>query len=98
MGDRFENISNSTIVERSFNKLAKDYGDDTAQALQQLAGEIEKSGDREAAETFEAFNEELQKPEPKKSVLKSLFNGITLALPTLNTMTDLIEKISKIFT
>ena len=102
-GDHFENISHSTIVNRSivqksFNKLARDYDDDTAQALQQLAEEIEKSGNREAAETFEAFNEELQKPEPKKSILRSLFNGITEALPALSSMTDLIEKISKIFT
>jgi hypothetical protein len=32
---------------------------------------IEKSGNKEAAEMFDSFNEEPQKPEPKKSVLRT---------------------------
>jgi hypothetical protein len=58
--------------------------------------EIEKAGNREAAENFDTFNEELQKPEPKKSVLRALWGGITTALPSILQMTDVVTKISKV--
>src|SRR5215211_5184912 len=102
VGDRFENISGSTIINRStvenaFNRVQKDFDQETANALLKVAEEIEKSGNKEAAEMFESFNEELQKPEPKKPVLRSLWAGMVEAMPTLAQLTDVVAKISTLF-
>lgn len=102
MGDIFENIRDSTIVnrsivEKSFNKVREEIDQDTAMALLRVAEEIAKSGNPEAAELFEGFNEELQKPEPRGSVLKSIWDGIEKALPTIVQLTDVVTRISKLF-
>jgi hypothetical protein len=101
MGDKFENIHTSTIVnhslvEKSFNKVRRDYDEETADVLKKIADVIEKSNNEDAAENFTSFNEELQKPEPKKSVLRSLWSGITTSLPTIVQMTDVVTKIDKL--
>jgi hypothetical protein len=102
MSDKFENIHNATIVnrslvEKSFNQVKSDFDQETADALKLVAKEIEKSGNKEAAENFDSFNEELQKPEPKKSVLRVLWGGVTTALPSILQITDVVTKISKLF-
>jgi hypothetical protein len=101
MGDKFENIHTSTIVihslvEKSFNKFRNDFDEETADALKKIADEIAKSNNEDAAEIFTLFNEELQQPEPKKSVLRSLWSGITTSLPTIVQMTDVVTKITKL--
>ena len=101
MGDKYENIHSSTIVnhslvENSFNKVRRDFDEETANALKKIADEIEKSNNKDAAENFSSFNEELQKPEPKKTVLRSLWSGITTALPTILQVTDVATKIDKL--
>jgi len=104
MGDVniFENIQKSTIitdsiVKNSFNKVNEKYGEDVANALLQIAAFIEKSKNREAGKLFDTFNEELNKPEPKKSVLKRLWEGIEKALPTITKLSDAIVKLQMLF-
>lgn len=101
MGDRFDNIHSATIinrslVEKSFNKIRSDYDEETANALKEVAAEIEKLRNKEAAENFDTFNEELQKQEPKKAVLRALWGGVTGALPSILQMTDAVTKILKL--
>lgn len=101
-GDVFQNITGSTIVnksivEASFNKIKEEFDSDTANALKVVAAEIEKAGNKEAAELFESFNEELQKPEPKRSVLRNFWNGIVEALPQLTSLAEVVVKISALF-
>ena len=103
MGDRFQNVTGGTIVNRSlvdqsFNRVRQTAGADVAEALQQVAAIIEASGNKAAAEQFDAFNEELQKPEPRKSVLRTLWSGVVAALPSLDTAVDLAAKIGTLFT
>lgn len=103
MGDRFENISNSTLINRSvvqsaFNKVASEHDRDTARALKLIADEIERSGSKGAAETFNSFAEELHKSDPRKPVLRTLWNGVVAALPTVVQMTDAVSKITALFT
>ena len=100
-GDVFKNITGSTIVnwstvEASFNKVKEEFDPDIANALKVIAEQIEKSGNKEAAENFDAFNEELQKPEPRKSVLRAHWGGITAALPSVLQMTDIVTRISNL--
>ena len=99
--DKFENIHGSTIVnrsmvEKSFNKVKSDFDEETAVALKKVADEIEKSRNKEAAENFESFNEELQKPEPRRATMHALWSGVTTALPTITQMTDVTTKIAKL--
>ena len=102
MGDVFKNIQNATIinksvVENSFNKIKEGYGEDVAKALLQIAEFIEGSGNKEAGELFDSFNEELNKPESKKPVLKSIWAGIEKALPAITALSEAIVKLAPIF-
>jgi hypothetical protein len=58
-------------------------GLDTAAALSQVADAIEMSGNKDAADSFNAFNEELQQPMPRKSLLSSCWNALVEELPTI---------------
>jgi tetratricopeptide (TPR) repeat protein len=102
MGDKIENIQNSTIINRSvvsdsFNKIKEGYGEDVANALMQIAEFIEESGNKEAGELFDSFNNEIKEQEPKKSVLKSLWGGIEKALPAITAVSEAIIKLKTIF-
>jgi hypothetical protein len=102
MGDKFSNISDSTIVnrsivEKSFVKFERE-DPELAQALREVAAQIESSGSESAGELFDAFNAELQQPEPKKPVLASLWNGIVAAVPTIKDMTEIVTRIAALFT
>jgi hypothetical protein len=89
MGDVFKNIgSGATVINRSNLVNAMNVTKDTldpsvSEALRKLAEFIEQSGNKEAAENFNAFTEELQQSSPRKSLLKSFWNGMLAALPTL---------------
>lgn len=102
MGDKFENIRDATIinksvVENSFNKIRAEQGEEVASALKAIAGFIERSGNKEAGELFDRFNEELNKPEPKKSVLKSVWAGIEKAIPVATALAEPVAKLATLF-
>jgi hypothetical protein len=102
MGDVFKNISSSTIISRStvenaFNQVQQRFGDDVANALLQVASAVASSGNKEAAENLNGFNEELQKHQPSKSVLKSLWQGLLEVLPSLATLGEATAKIVTLF-
>ena len=101
MGDKFENITNSTIVNRSkvensFNSVRDKFDEETANAIVQIAEIVDSSDNQEAGELFDAFNDEINKPEPKKSLLKSFWSGLTATLPILATTAGIAEKVMKI--
>jgi hypothetical protein len=89
-------VSHST-VESAFNRVAAKHDEETAKALFQVEAAINKSGNKDAAENFESFSGELSKPEPKKSLLKTLWQGTLAALPTVKELPDVIAKISALF-
>jgi hypothetical protein len=102
MGDKFKNISGSTIINRSnltnsLNKIKENHGEVVADAIKEIGKIIEKSGNDEAAELFNAFNNESSKDSPSKPLLKSFWNGITSTLPVIEKSVRLIEKISSLF-
>jgi len=63
----------------------------------QIAEFIEESGNKEAGELFDSFNNEIKEPEPKKSMLKSLWGGIEKALPAITTLSEAVVKVVTIF-
>lgn len=102
MGDKFSNISHATIVNRSvvegaFNRVKEEFGESVAKALKDVEAAINRSGNKEAAENFESFGEELQRPSPRKSILKTLWRGVLAALPVIPEIGDAIAQIQKLF-
>lgn len=100
--NKFENIQNSTvinnsIVNNSFNKVKTEYGEDIVNALMEVSKFIEKSGDLSARILFDKFNEELNKPQPDKSTIRKIWEGIEKTLPTINALSDVIVKLSPLF-
>lgn len=90
-------VVNRSIVQHAFNKVKDEHDEETAKALLRIEEAINNSGNKEAVENFESFNEELAKPTPKKSILKTLWKGTLEALPELTKLIDMIEKIEKLF-
>jgi hypothetical protein len=89
VGDVFKNIgAGATIINRSSLVNAMNVANNTVdpsvgEALRQLAEFIQQSGNKEAAENFNEFTKELQQPSPRKSLLRSFWNGMLAALPTI---------------
>jgi HEAT repeat protein len=102
MGDYFNNIQNATIinksiVEKSFNKVKKEYNEEVAKSLIQIAEFIEESDDISAGILFDNFNEELNKPQPDKSKIKKIWNGIEKTLPSIKIISEVIVKLAPLF-
>jgi hypothetical protein len=88
-GDTFSNITGATIINRSqvqgaVSILQQQDNAQSAEALKLLADYVEKSGNSEAAEHLDDFTEELQKPEPRKSKLRSAWDSLQKALPAVS--------------
>jgi len=103
-GDSFSNIgAGATIINRStlansLNVAKATAGEDVAEALAKVAELIELSSNNEAADNFAALSEELTKPQPKKSLMKTFWNGIREALPNVKELVELGDTIGKLFT
>lgn len=88
-------LVNSQVVN-SFNTV-KERDPELARAITILAGMVENSKNPEAAEIFNTFHNEISKPKPDKNILKSLWTGLTLALPMIKNMTDIASTVGKYF-
>lgn len=102
MGDKFENISQSTIVNRSLlqnslNTISEKYGDDIKIAIEEVANYIDEIKNIESAELLEKFNEEISVKDSNKSVLKVLWEGLLKTLPDTAKIASAISTISKLF-
>ncbi|WDQ00114.1 hypothetical protein PVK74_30565 [Micromonospora chalcea] len=102
-GDIFSNIGagatiiNRSVLSNSMNRLHEKGQSDIAEALRSVAEFIEKSGNGEAAENFGAMTEELDQPEPRKAILKTLWVGTLAALPAISELADAADKINGLF-
>ena len=101
MKKNFENISHSTIVDESaivdsFNATQQAFDAKTREALLKLAQIVENSDNCEAIELWNEFNVQLSKPEKKKPILKSLWNGLTSAIPTIHQSAEVVETIANL--
>lgn len=78
-----KNIINESNLRNALNKTEEEYDNETKEVLAKVAEIIEKSKDPAAGVLFNNFTEELNKPEPDKSKLKSFWSGLEKALPTI---------------
>jgi hypothetical protein len=86
-GDKFENVSGSTIVNRStvqsaFNELSAESMDDLRTELEELLRLVEKSGNAEAADLAESFVEESAGAR-RVGVLKALWSQLQVLAPVV---------------
>ncbi len=101
MGDIFSNINNSTIINSSlvlgaFNRVKTAAGDETAKVLLEVAEAVSNSGNKEAGEILDQFNEELVKPQPRKSLLERSWENLVQVLPTVSAIAGAAEAITKL--
>ena len=101
MGDKFENISDSTIVNRSalnnaLNNIPKEYDDEFKSALKEIADYIDESGDKESAALLDGFSKELGAQQPNSSVLSALWSGLVKVLPDVSKVSSSIASIGKV--
>lgn len=99
-GDVYQGIENSTIVSKSsvenaFNKLGQD--PELSRTIVDIAQFIDKSGNPAAGALFNKFTEELNKPAPDKSRLRSFGEAIENVLPTMNSLSLAFSKILYLF-
>lgn len=88
VGDKFENISNSTIVnrsrvERAFNKTEERLGDDIASAILEIAQYVDQSGNSAAGAVFDQFVQEAGEDKPDKSKLRQYWDGLIAIIPDI---------------
>jgi len=106
MGDKFENISGNVSKNNSGNLvqgrdikidgsfIQDKFGKDASDALVKVAEIVNASNNKDGKELFESMAEELKKEKPKKSILSSLWSGITTAVPLIKSSTEIFEKVS----
>ena len=86
MGDKFENISNSTIVNRSsvqsaLNSQTVSGHPELAEALQKIADLVERSQNVAAGALFNGLAEEIKKPTPQKTIIHQCWDGLVKVVP-----------------
>jgi len=101
IGDIFHVGHNSTVVNRSaifdsLNSASKGIDRNSREVLRGLTDLVLKSGSPVAVENLEGFLDELDKENPKKSVLNSLLNGIATATPSMLMSSEMAENVRKI--
>lgn len=90
-------VVNRSTLQNALNRVSGATDQSIVEALKKVAAEIEKSKNQAAAETFDSFNEELAKPQPRKSLLKTLWQGTLDALPALKDLPGIVASVSKLF-
>jgi DNA-binding MarR family transcriptional regulator len=101
MGDVIKVGSNSHLVNRSvvinsFSNVESKLAPEAREALGELVQLVLDSENREAEENLHGFLAELEQPEPRKGILKSLLSGVASALPSLVSATSLVENVRKL--
>jgi hypothetical protein len=102
MGDVFAGIHNSTVINKSFvkdafNKVQSEVDQATADALLKVAEEVGRSGNQEAGQLLDQFNEELAKPQPRKGLLKRSWDALVQVLPTVSAIAGAAGAIARLY-
>lgn len=101
VGDRFEHIANSTIINRStvedaLNSLVQRHEQTTANALIQVIDEVKKSANLAAASLLNELLTELKQKQPKHPKLLQYWDGLVAVLPSIAKLGDAAAQIAKV--
>ncbi len=102
MGDKFANIQNATIINRSvvedaLKSVEASAGNEVSEALAVVARAVEDSDNAAAGALFNTFSEELKKPAPNKSALRQCWDSLVALLPDVATIAAASAKIATLF-
>jgi hypothetical protein len=93
MGDVFKNISNSSIINRSdlekSIQTTQTSNPDVSNALAEIAKIVAATGNKDAEEHLNRITEEVGKPKPNKSLLRTFWIGLKELAPVLKTAVDI---------
>jgi hypothetical protein len=89
-------VINDSTIENSFNNIEKNHGKDLSNAIKLLQDHVKRTNNQEAMESVKSLAEEAEKKEPKKSIIKALWNGIVSLVPTVKEITVIAENIGKL--
>ncbi len=100
-GDIIINGENAAVVVGSGSieiiNGKKENNPELAAALSVVLGHIENSKNEAAAEVFDRFTKEINKPEPDKVVTKSLWDSIIAISPAIKELAGVTAAIAKLF-
>jgi hypothetical protein len=100
MGDVYRNISNSSLIVRSTLKDAIQKNDidnpDLSLALGEIAKVIGTGGSKDAADHLNMLTSELAKPEPNKSLLRTIWGGLKDLAPLVKDSVETVAAIEKV--
>lgn len=107
MGDKFENVSGNIVKDNSGNIVQSQgnvsiegsfiqdkFGKEASDALVKVAEIINQANNSDAKELFSSMSEELKKEKPKKSILATLWSGITTAVPLIKSSVEIFNTVS----
>jgi len=97
MGDKFSDISNSSIVSRSkvenaFNALKDSGNEEAANLINEISKVVAASNNHAAGIVFSKMTEEAVKPAPDKGMVKSCWDGLVAILPSVASMSSSVLK------
>ena len=98
-GDKFENIKNSAISNRSdnanvTNTINEKYGEEIEKALDELAAHIRECNDVGSEALLEKLRAILCEPEPDKTRISALWNTLVQVLPDVSKVATSIKTIA----
>ena len=102
MGDNFENISESVVINRSLlsnalQNIQSKYGEEFKSALEEISYHIEEQKSHVCGQLLEGFNKELSKVNQNQSKIKEFWTAIKQHLPDAAKIASSIATISKLF-
>ena len=95
-GDNNPVVIGSGSIEIIHGKKLSD--PELAKALTIVVGHLEDTENQQAAVFLDKFTEQLNKPEPDKTLLNALWSSVVSAAPTLKSLADVTTAITKLFT
>ena len=103
MGDKFENIHGSTIVNRytlqnALNSARVQEDEEVRAFLKALSSEVEAAKDDTAGEILDQLNEEISRDEPRVSLLKRSWDALVQGLPSVAKIAGASAALAKLLT
>jgi hypothetical protein len=99
MGDVYKYISNSSIINRSALKdslqVTQARNPDVSASLVEIVKIVSKSNNKDADDHLNMLTSELAKPQPNKSVLKTIWVGLKELLPVLKDATEVAKSVDE---
>ncbi|MFG3697159.1 hypothetical protein ACGF5C_04450 [Micromonospora sp. NPDC047620] len=97
VGDNSTGVNKSRVVNSHIGTYQERYDGETVAALKELERVVRESGNDDAIETLDGFLSEARSDKPSRARMRLLFSGVQQLVPTISGMTDLVAKVTAIF-